>query len=163
MELPPNVQSNYSFPVILGGSESDPLSTRAPRMKTFMRLMHELDGGDGGAAKAQYSRNLEEVDLSDPEDVKVVTKGGSGPILLHLGNENFLPRFMLFLTNVQKWESERGKLDSVDLRFGREVILNPDRPAAPPPPPPVATTPQAAPPPQKSAKIAQQKPKKHKQ
>jgi cell division protein FtsQ len=159
------VQSNYSFPVILGGSESDPLSTRAPRMKIFTRLMHELDGGDSGAAKAQYSRNLEEVDLSDPEDVKVVTKGGSGPVLLHLGNEDFLPRFMLFLTNVQKWESERGKLDSVDLRYGREVILNPDRHAAPPPPPPppVATTPEAAPPPQKSAKISQQKkPRKHK-
>ncbi len=80
------MQSDYSFPVILGMNENEPLSTRAPRMKTFMRLMHELDGGDGGTqAKVQYSRNLDEVDLSDPEDVKVTAKGGSGPILLHLG------------------------------------------------------------------------------
>jgi cell division protein FtsQ len=134
MEMPPGVQSDYSFPVILGMSESDPLSTRAPRMKTFMRLMRELDEGDGGTlAKAQYSRDLQEVDLSDPEDVKVTAKGGSGPILLHLGNESFLPRFMVFLSNVQKWEQERGKLESVDLRYGREVILNPDMNAAPPP------------------------------
>jgi cell division protein FtsQ len=145
MEIPPGVQSEYSFPVILGMNENEPLSTRAPRMKTYMRLVSELDGGDGTQAKTQYSRNLDEVDLSDPEDVKVTTKGGSGPVLLHLGNENFLPRFMVFLSNVQKWEQERGKLESVDLRYGHEVILNPDMHAAPPPPPPaVAKAPVAA-------------------
>jgi cell division protein FtsQ len=146
MEIPPGVQSEYSFPVVLGMNESEPLSTRAPRMKTFMRLMRELDEGNGGPqAKTQYSRNLDEVDLSDPEDVKVSVKGGSGPILLHLGNENFLQRFMVFLSNVQKWEQERGKLESVDLRYGREVILNPDMHAAPPQPPPEAAKPAAAP------------------
>ena len=49
MEIPPGVQSEYSFPVILGMNENEPLSTRAPRMKTFMRLMRELDEGDGGS------------------------------------------------------------------------------------------------------------------
>jgi cell division protein FtsQ len=133
MEMPPGVPSDYSFPVILGMNESDPLSTRVPRMQTFMRLMRELDGGDAGTlAKAQYSRDVEEVDLSDMGDVKVTAKGGAGPILLHLGSENFLPRFMVFLTNVQKWEQERGKLESVDLRYGREVILNPDMKVVPP-------------------------------
>ena len=47
----------------------------------------------------------------------------------------FLQRFMVFLSNVQKWEQERGKLESVDLRYGREVILNPDMHVAPPQPP----------------------------
>jgi cell division protein FtsQ len=111
-----------------------------------MRLMRELDGADGATqAKTQYSSDVDEVDLSDPDDVKVLAKGGSGPILLHLGSENFLPRFMLFLSNVQKWEQERGKLESVDLRYGREVILNPDMRAAPPPPPTQAAKDDAAP------------------
>jgi cell division protein FtsQ len=119
-------------------------------MKTFMRLTRELDEGNGSAqAKTQYSRNLDEVDLSDPEDVKVTVKGGSGPVLLHLGNEDFLQRFMVFLSNVQKWEQERGKLESVDLRYGREVILNPDMHAAPPQPPPEAA--KAKPVPKKPA------------
>src|ERR1700687_3293295 len=48
MDMPPGIQSDYSFPVILGMNESDPLSTRAPRMKIFLRLMRELDGDDGG-------------------------------------------------------------------------------------------------------------------
>jgi len=159
MDLPQG--RDYSFPVILGMSENEPLSTRAPRMKTFTRLMRELDeGGSSAAAKPQYSRNLDEVDLSDPEDVKVLTKGGSGPILLHLGNENFLQRFMTFLSNVQKWEQERGKLKSVDLRYGHEVILNPDMQSAPPPPTPVA---KAAPPePAKAGKTGHEPQKKRK-
>ncbi len=146
MEIPPAVQSSYSFPVILGMNESEPLSTRVPRMKTYMRLIRELDEGDGStAAKTQYSRNLDEVDLSDPEDIKVLARGGSAPILLHLGSDNFLQHFMVFLSNVQKWEQDRGKLESVDLRYGREVVLNPDMRAAPARTPPEVSKPAAAP------------------
>jgi cell division protein FtsQ len=128
MDLPP--QRDYSFPVILGMSGNEPLSTRAPRVKLYLRLIYELDNGPG--VKAQYSRDVEEVDLGDPEDVKVLAKGGYEPILLHLGNTDFYARFMIFLSNVQRWEQERGKLKSVDLRFGPQVILNPDQQAAPP-------------------------------
>jgi cell division protein FtsQ len=145
MEIPPGVRSDYSFPVIEGMNENEPLSSRAPRMRTFMRLMRELDGGNGTQARARYSQNLDEVDLSDLEDVKVTVKGGSGPIVLHLGNESFLQRFMVYLGNVQKWEQERGKLESVDLRYGHEVILNPDMHAAPPQVAPAAGRPEAAP------------------
>ncbi len=163
MEIPPGVRSDYSFPVIVGMNENEPLSTRAPRMKTFLRLMRELDGGDEAQAKAQYSRNLDEVDLSDPEDVKVLVKGGSGPIELHLGNESFLQRFMVFLSNVQKWEQERGKLESVDLRYGREVILNPDMHAAAPQAAPAAAQHNAQPnaqTKQQAAKLNQNKKRK---
>jgi hypothetical protein len=93
-------------------------------MKQYTRLISELDG-DGVAAKAHYSRDLEEVDLSDPEDVKVLAKGGMEPIQLHLGNEQFLQRFLVFLSNVQKWEQEQGRLKSVDLRFGRGAVVTP--------------------------------------
>ena len=118
MEQAPGSKSEYSFPVITGMSDNEPQSTRAPRIKTYMRLMHELDEGNG---QAQYSRNLDEVDLSDPDDVKVMAKGGSAPILLHLGTEDFLQRFMVFLSNVQKWEQDHGKLEAVDLRYGSEI------------------------------------------
>jgi len=84
MEIPPAVQSDYSFPVILGMTESEPLSTRAPRMKTFMRLMRELDGGDAGTRQAapqsapRQKRNTRAIWTrwtSPTEDVKVTAKG----------------------------------------------------------------------------------------
>ncbi len=41
MELPRN--HKYSFPVILGMNAGEPLSTRAPRMKAYNQLVHDLD------------------------------------------------------------------------------------------------------------------------
>jgi cell division protein FtsQ len=158
MDIPQGVQTDYSFPVIQGMNENEPLSTRAPRMKTYMRLVRELDGGDGSTQdKVQYSRNLDEVDLSDPDDVKVVARGGSAPILLHLGNEDFLQRFMVFLSNVQKLEQDQGKLESVDLRYGRKVFVNKDLHVAPPPTPPQVAKAEPPPPHAASQHAAQAK------
>src|SRR6185437_2750401 len=64
MEVPR--KAHYSFPVVLGLSESDPLSTRGAQMKLYLRLINDLDTGDG-----HYSKDLSEVDLNDPENVKV--------------------------------------------------------------------------------------------
>jgi cell division protein FtsQ len=135
-------------------SDNEPLSTRAPRMRLYMRLIHELDSGAPGV-NVQYSRNLDEVDLSDPEDVQVLAKGSMGPVLLHLGNEKFLPRFMLFLSNVQKWEQEHGKLKSVDLRLEHAVTLDPEMQVKAPPAKAAAAPPKPAP-----AVQAKQKPHK---
>src|SRR5271169_4813706 len=64
MELSP--KHKYSFPVILGMNPGEPLSTRAPRMKTYRDMVRDLDSGG-----ARYSQDLSEVDLTDLEDVKV--------------------------------------------------------------------------------------------
>ena len=37
MDLPPGAQATYSFPVIVGMSDNEPLSTRASRMKIYGR------------------------------------------------------------------------------------------------------------------------------
>src|ERR1700733_6836634 len=58
MELAPKLR--YSFPVILGMNPGEPLSTRAPRMKTYGEMLAELDSGG-----ARYSQDLSEVDLTD--------------------------------------------------------------------------------------------------
>jgi hypothetical protein len=58
---------------------------------------------------------------------------------------------------VQKWEQDKGKLKSVDLRYDNEVILNPDQAVAKPaPPPPVAKAVEA---PKKPVAVAKSKPK----
>ena len=39
MDMPPGAQTSFSFPVIVGMSDSEPLSTRAARMKIYTELM----------------------------------------------------------------------------------------------------------------------------
>lgn len=121
MDLPAGGLRQYSFPVIVGMGESEPLSTRAARMKIYLGLVRELD-----STGAHYSQDLSEVDLSDPEDVKVTTADPGGEVLVHLGSQNFLSRYQVFVTHLQEWRTQYEHLQSVDLRYERQVILNPD-------------------------------------
>jgi cell division protein FtsQ len=119
MELTP--KHKYSFPVILGMNPGEPLSTRAPRMKTYGEMVRELDSGG-----AHYSQGLSEVDLSDLEDVKVRVNDPAGDVLVHLGSSDYLRRYKIYVTHAQGWRQQFQKLESVDLRYDNQIIVNPD-------------------------------------
>ncbi len=121
MDLPAGQLTNYSFPVVVGMPDTEPLSTRAARMKIYTQLMKELDAGG-----AHYSRDLSDVDLSDPDDVKATVTDAKGAVLVHLGSSNFLERFKIYVAHVQEWRAQFQKLESVDLRYDHQVIVNPD-------------------------------------
>jgi cell division protein FtsQ len=121
MDLPTAGTRKYSFPVILGTNPGEPLSTRAARMKIYSDLINQLD-----STGAHYSQDLSEVDLSDPEDVKVLTNDPQGGVLVHLGSANYLDRYKIYITHVQQWRQQFDKLESVDLRYDRQIIVNPD-------------------------------------
>lgn len=121
MDLPVVRHHQYSFPVIVGMGEAEPLSTRAARMDIYRQLINDLDSGG-----ARYSQDLSEVDLSDPDDVKVMVNDPSGAVLVHLGSGNFLQRYRIYVTHVAEWRQQFQKLDSVDLRYDRQIIVNPD-------------------------------------
>jgi len=121
MDLPASGHHQYSFPVIVGMGEAEPLSTRSARMDIYTQLLQDLD-----SSGARYSQDLSEVDLSDPEDVKVMVNDPSGAVLVHLGSGNFLARYRIYVTHVAEWRQQFQKLDSVDLRYDRQIIVNPD-------------------------------------
>jgi cell division protein FtsQ len=136
MELPPGGKDKYSFPVIAGMNAGEPRSIRSARMKNYNELVRQLDS-DG----ARYSQELSEVDLSDSDDVKVVAAGSNGDVLVHLGSSNYLPRYRTYVTHVQQWRQQFSKLESVDLRYDGQIIVNPDLEGMPRQP---ALTPAAA-------------------
>jgi cell division protein FtsQ len=121
MELPGAGKQKYSFPVIVGMNPGEPLSTRAARMRIYNQLLRELDS-DG----AHYSQDLSEVDISDQDDVKVLTNDSAGAVLVHLGSSDFLSRYKIYVTHVRGWRQQFAKLESVDLRYEHQIILNPD-------------------------------------
>ncbi len=114
-------KKKYSFPVVVGMNAGEPLSTRAARMKIYNDLVRELDSGGG-----HYSQDLSEVDLSDPEDVKVLANDADGEVLVHLGSSNYLDRFKIYVAHLREWRQQFQKLESVDLRYERQIIVNPD-------------------------------------
>lgn len=116
----------YSFPVILGMNPGEPLSTRTPRMQAYLDLVQQLDSGG-----AHYSQDLSEVDLSDLDDLKVRVNDPAGDVLVHLGSSDYLERYKIYVSHAQAWRQQFQKLESVDLRYDNQIIVNPDiqRPA----------------------------------
>jgi len=130
MDLPAAGKKKYSFPVILGMNVGEPASTRAARMKIYNDLVSQLDAGG-----AHYSQDLSEVDLSDAEDVKVLPSDPQGEVLVHLGSTNYLERYKVYVGHVREWRQQFDKLESVDLRYDRQIIVNPDLQGTVKPPP----------------------------
>src|ERR1700741_2252886 len=119
MELPQKYK--YCFPVILGMNPGEQLSTRAPRMKAYNDLVQQLDSGG-----ARYSQDLSEVDLSDLENLKVRVNDPQGDVLVELGASDFLKRYKTYVSHVREWRQQFQKLESVNLRYDNQVIVNPD-------------------------------------
>jgi cell division protein FtsQ len=119
MELPQ--KHKYSFPVILGMNPGEPLSTRLPRMKGYNELVQQLDSGG-----ARYSQDLSEVDLSDLDNLKVRVNDPQGDVLVELGSSDYLKRYKTYVSHVQEWRQQFQKLESVNLRYDNQVIVNPD-------------------------------------
>jgi cell division protein FtsQ len=119
MELPP--KHKYSFPVILGMNPGEPLSTRIPRMRAYNELVLDLDSGG-----ARYSQDLSEVDVSDLENLKVRVNDPQGDVLVELGSSDYLKRYKTYVSHVQQWRQQFQKLESVNLRYDNQVIVNPE-------------------------------------
>ena len=124
MEMLQGAKNTFSFPVVVKMSDNEPLSTRAARMKIYNQLVRQLD-----SSGANYSQDLSEVDVSDPDDVKVMASDPKGAVLVHLGSSNFLERYQFFEAHLQEWRTQYG-LTSVSLRYDGQIIMNPDSLAA---------------------------------
>ncbi|MGC2745613.1 MAG: FtsQ-type POTRA domain-containing protein [Candidatus Angelobacter sp.] len=143
MGLPADRKTKYSFPVIRGIGDTEPLSSRAAAMKIYNRLVSELGAGNDETEASSsspnggtnYVKQLSEVDLSDPENVKVTANDPGGTMVVHLGAQDFLPRYKLYVSHIAEWRQQFQNVQSVDLRYEGQVIVNPDKP-------PVATPPR---------------------
>ncbi len=137
MELPQ--KHKYSFPVILGMNPGERLSTRAPRMKAYNELVQDLDSGG-----ARYSQDLSEVDVSDLENLKIRVNDPAGDVLVELGSSDYLKRYKTYVSHVQEWRQQFQKLESVNLRYDNQVIVNPDMEGRSKPPALAASAAKAA-------------------
>lgn len=116
---------DFAFPVISGLAESMPLADRAARMKRFDEFLKDLNLAQPGA-----SDQVSEVDLADAQDVRATLAGlgdeGQAPLQVRFGNSDFVNKYRLLIENIAHWRGDVGRVDSVDLRFSRQVVVNPE-------------------------------------
>lgn len=116
LETPP--LSTFSLPVVRGVSEGESADRRRAKMQRFVALTDAL-GPRSGALPEQIS----EVDLADPEDARIVVTGSFGAVRLHLGAEEFADRYELFSSQIEQWWRQFGTIDSIDLRYEGQVVI----------------------------------------
>ncbi|MBZ5660771.1 MAG: FtsQ-type POTRA domain-containing protein [Acidobacteriia bacterium] len=117
----------FRFPVVSGIGESMTRELRELRMNTYVQFMKDIELAAPGA-----DDHVSEVDLSDAADLRATltglgpATGGAAPVLVHFGDSNFGERYRMLSENIAQWRSSAGSVDSVDLRFARQVVVNPE-------------------------------------
>jgi cell division protein FtsQ len=111
-------QHHYSFPVVTGLNPHDPLSMRGARMAVYERLLTELD-----ASNQHLSEQISEIDLTDPQDARVLMPEQGTDILGHFGDDQFLERYQRYKAHIAEWRQQYPKLAAVDLRYDNQVVL----------------------------------------
>ncbi len=117
----------FRFPVVSGIGEATPREAREQRMGLYAEFMKEIEQANPGA-----DDHVSEVALSDAADLRATltglgqSAGDASPVLVHFGNTDFGNRYHLLSENIAQWRASAGGIDSVDLRFARQVVVNPD-------------------------------------
>ncbi|MGA7257349.1 MAG: FtsQ-type POTRA domain-containing protein [Terracidiphilus sp.] len=109
---------HYSFPVVTGIDPRDPLASRRARMAVYQRLIAELD-----STGRHFSNQISEIDLTDPEDARVLMPEQGADILAHFGDDRFLERYQRYQAHIAEWRQQYPRLSAVDLRYDNQVVL----------------------------------------
>jgi cell division protein FtsQ len=110
---------HYSFPVLTGIDAGDKPASREARMAVYQRLMSDLDSNG-----KHNSEQLSEIDLTDPEDARVLMPEPGADILAHLGEDHFFERFQRYKDHIVEWRQQYPNLAAVDLRYEHQVVLD---------------------------------------
>lgn len=131
--LDPPLRADFRFPVVTGIFSGMPLDEREKRMQLFQTFSQQVEDARPGAMN-----QVSDVDLSDANDLtasitrlqKSAAVNGANPadvpVTVHFGNTDFGGKFATLLDNFAQWRATAGAIDSVDLRFGREAVVNPE-------------------------------------
>jgi len=121
LDKPP--AATFDFPVLSGIDSAMSAVDRKARLALFERFAQELNSQVNGAGWL-----VSEVDLSDEGDLKALLVQGHKTILIHFGNRDFGERFATFLALLPQIERTSPAIDSVDLRYRGQVVVDPKSP-----------------------------------
>ncbi len=111
--LPP-APDRFTLPVLAGVRPSDPLEQRRDRVHRMLRLTRDL-----GSQTAQIS----EIDVSDPDNLKVVQPCEGRMLTLFLGDRDFSLRYQNFVRNYAEIKRRLPDAATLDLRLEDRITV----------------------------------------
>ena len=135
------LKANFHFPVVTGIGADMPIEDRELRMQMFAGFSQQVE-----AARAGAMDQVCEVDLTEAKDLRATISGlqvvntsagaaaasdawgnADAPIVVHFGDSDFQSKYLTVLNDIGQWRAAAGRVESVDLRFNGEAVVNPDR------------------------------------
>ncbi len=113
--LVPPPRARFTLPVISGIRREQSLEMRRQRVSVALQLVEEL--GD-------LAGQLSEIDVGDPENVRVVKAMEGQAVALTLGNRNFLPRLRNFLNHYPEIHRRLPNAAHFDLRLDDRITAS---------------------------------------
>ena len=111
--LPVQEKRDYALPVLTGIREDHDRDRRAARVQQMQRLLSQL---------GTLGKDISEIDLRDPENVKVVYPTDRRAVTLILGNEEWRPRLEKFLRHYPEIRKQMPNAIELDLRLKDRIL-----------------------------------------
>jgi len=128
------LKGKFHFPVVAGINADLPPDDRERRMQMYAGFTQQVESAHAGALE-----QVSEVDLSDANDLRATIEGlpsanaggslagqADAPVLVHFGDGDFQSKYRTLLEDFSKWRAKAGRVESVDLRFADQAVVNPD-------------------------------------
>ena len=117
---------DFHFAIVTGMSENLAREEREKRMQGYEEFMKDID-----LVKSGSSERVSEIDLGNPRDLSAVLTGlgtdASTPaVTVHFGQGDFTGKYRTLVENFTQWQASAGPVHSIDLRYSRQVVVNPD-------------------------------------
>ena len=114
------------FPIVSGLSDTMPREEREKRMQTYQDFMRGVELVRSGSSDC-----VSEVDLSNAKDLRVVMTGLASPtdtqaVTIHFGTADFTGKYRMLVENFAQWQANAGHVQSIDLQYQRQVVVNSD-------------------------------------
>jgi cell division protein FtsQ len=114
------------FPIVGGLPDSMPREEREKRIETYQEFLRDAD-----LVRSGSSDRVSEIDLSNAKDLRVVMTGlasltDSQAVTIHFGNSDFTGKYRMLVENFAQWQANAGRVQSIDLQYSRQVVVNAD-------------------------------------
>jgi cell division protein FtsQ len=117
---------DFHFPIVTGLSENMSREERERRMQTYQEFMKAVD-----LVRPGSSDGVSELDLGNPRDLRGVLTGlekgdAAQAVTVHFGQSDFIGKYRMLVENFAQWQANAGRVQSIDLQYARQVVVNPD-------------------------------------
>ncbi|MGH9469849.1 MAG: cell division protein FtsQ/DivIB [Terriglobia bacterium] len=118
--LQPPAGISFDFPVVDGLDQSESPSQREAQIELYLDFINTTRDE---AARSGWI--ISEVNLRDSGDLQALLVQGNETVLAHFGDKDFAERFKNFVTLAPQVLASYPRVDSMDLRYHGEVVVDP--------------------------------------